>query len=278
MKIGIIAETLNTPSTGIGNYTKNLINDLKNVVPKKDSIYLINHNKTAFPPFQDLIIPNYFPIVKTYSWYPYVTRKIRKSDIDIVHNPTQTPTFFKFKQKYILTVHDISVFTNPETHTMSRVLLHKVLFPKTLKTADKIIAVSKHTKYELIKYFNLPEDKITVIYEAADSIFKPLNKEDKQTIADKYNLNYPFILYVGTLEPRKNIFALIKAFEIIINKNINYKLVIVGKKGWKYKEIFEYIQKKNLHKSIIFTDYIPYADLPGLYNLHSRKHITHSEI
>lgn len=153
-----------------------------------------------------------------------------------------------------------------ETFTPITLLRYKFLFPRTLKTADRIIAVSNSTKRDLINYFNIPEEKIKVILEAADEKFKLLNKEEINEVKQKYNLNFPFILYVGTLEARKNIPTLIKAFYKIKKKNIEHKLVIAGKKGWKYKEIFETIDKLDLQNDVVFTGYVSDEDLPALYN------------
>ncbi len=266
MDIGIIADALNSPSTGVGNYTKNLINGLQHTALGDDTVSLINSREVDAGLFPTIVIPNPFPVLKTYAWYLYLTKKLQKYDLAVIHNPTQAPTYFRLKQKYVLTVHDITTQVLPESHTNYRVTIYKELFPKTLKTADKIIAVSNHTKQDLIKYYGIPEDNIQVIYEAADSVFKPPSLEEKETVARRYNLNFPYILYVGTLEPRKNILILIKAFEMLKEADAGRKLVITGKKGWKYDSIFEYIAAKDLHRDVIFTGYVPNVDLPGLYN------------
>ena len=135
-----------------------------------------------------------------------------------------------------------------------------------LKRSDKIIAVSYSTKQDLMNYFKISDNKIKVIYEAADQIFQPLSSEKVQHFKDKYDLNYQYILYVGTLEPRKNIPLIIKAFYILNKEGFQHKLVIAGKKGWKYKTIYQLIDKLNLQKEVIFIGFIPDNDLPALYN------------
>jgi glycosyltransferase involved in cell wall biosynthesis len=187
-------------------------------------------------------------------------------ELDIIHNPCQIPTLFNFKQKCIITVYDLTPLLFSETHEKGRVLMHKYLFPLILKKSDKIISISHHTKNDIIKHFKIPEDNIKVIHLAANENYKPLNENEINNIKQKYNLNYPFILYVGTLEPRKNIPTLLKAFYKLKKQGIKHKLVITGKKGWKYKSIFETIEKLNLQKDVIFTGYVPDEDLPALYN------------
>ncbi len=266
MDIGIIADALNSPSTGVGNYTRNLIDNLQYTILGSDTISLINHMKTDPEAFPNIIVSNPFPILKTYAWYPYLVKKLRNYNLDVIHNPTQAPTYFQLNQKYVLTVHDVTTQILPESHTSYRVAIYNRLFPKTLKSADKIIAVSNHTKQDLVKHYGVPEDNIQVIYEAAGNEFRPLPQKEKISIIKRYKLNFPYILYVGTLEPRKNIPTLIKAFEIVKKTNMDKKLVITGKMGWKCDSIFEYVAAKGLQKDIIFTGYVPNADLPGLYN------------
>jgi len=266
MKVGVISAQLNQQLTGIGNYTHSLIKELNKLDTNEDFLFLINHQNNTFFTNDGIIVDNPFPILKTYAWYPYLIRKLRKYKLDIIHNPSQVPTFFKSKQKYILTLHDISPFLTPKEHRHGRVLVYKLLTPRTLKTADKIITVSNSTKNDLINYFNIPEEKIRVILLAADEKFKPLSNKEIREAKQKYTLNFPFILYVGTLEPRKNIPSLVKAFYKLKKKNLRYKLVITGKKGWKYKEIFETIDKLNLQNDVVFTGYVADEDLPALYN------------
>ena len=171
-----------------------------------------------------------------------------------------------FKQKYIITIHDLTLFITPKESKSGRPTFYKLFYPRTLRTADKIIADSNSTKRDLINYFNVPEEKIRVILLAADEKFKALNNEKINEVKQKYNLKYPFILYVGGLAFHKNIPTLIKAFYKIKKDEKKQKLVIAGGKGWKYKEIFETIDKLNLQNDVIFTGYVLDVDLPALYN------------
>lgn len=267
MKIGIIADSLNDNFTGVSNYTYNLIDNLSNLDNNDDVFQLINYKTNQhFSQLKTIKINNPFRVLKTYGWYPYLIRKLKKFDLDIIHNPSQIPTYVKAKQKYILTVHDLTPFIVPSESKFGRPTIHKILFPRTLRNADKIIADSYNTKKDLINYFKIPADKIRVIYLAASEKFKPLDNQGIYTFKEKYGFNFSFILYVGTLEGRKNIPFLIKSFYEFRKKSQNVKLVIAGKKGWKYKNIFSMIDELNLNNEIIFTGYVPEEDLPGLYS------------
>ena len=267
MKIGIISEAINDKNvTGIGTYTYNLLKILQ-VKSKHNRYFSINHLNIKMFDHDTLIVENPFKqILQTYMWYPYLIIRLRKTDLDLIHNPSQIPTFFKPAQKYIITVCDLTPLKFPKEHKIGKELIYKLLYPRTLKYSDRIIAISCSTKQDLINHFKIPDNKIKVIHLAADEKFQPPEKKSILKFKTEYNLNYPFILYVGTLEPRKNIPTLIKAFYNLKKYNLPHKLVIAGKKGWKYKSIFETIEKLDLQDDVIFTGYVPSEDLPALYS------------
>ena len=273
MKVGIIADRLNRPRTGIGNYIYNLIKEFAKTNENRGKVYLINYEKTnIFPNLNEIIVENPLKNITKksyYFWHLYLQFKLNKENFkfDIIHSPENAALFIKLKhQKKIITVYDITPYLFPESFTPITLLRYKLLFPKTLKTADKIITDSNSTKRDLINYFNVPAEKIKVILLAADEKFKPLNHEEVNEVKQRYKLEFSFILYVGTLEQRKNIPTLIKAFYKLKKDETKQKLVIAGGKGWKYKEIFETIDKLNLQKDVIFTGYVLDEDLPALYN------------
>jgi glycosyltransferase involved in cell wall biosynthesis len=123
-----------------------------------------------------------------------------------------------------------------------------------------VIAVSKTTKKDLVKLYNVPEEKIEVVYNGFE---KKINIES----SNKYRVttDTPYILYVGTLQPRKNINVLIQAFKKFLKNHSDYKLILVGKKGWMYERIFKEVGDLGLQKSVIFTGYLPDEDVVGLY-------------
>lgn len=268
MKIGIISERLNRPLTGVATYTHHLIKGISMIYPQ-DKIYLIDYRD--YETFEDLnkiiIAPSVRHLPqKSYFWHLYLQFKLKKNNLnlDVIHSPENAALFIKLKyQKKIITVHD-SQYLFPESTTLITRLRYKFLLSRTLKTADKIIAVSNSIKKDLITYFNIPEGKIKVIFEAADEKFKPISHEGVNEVKQKYNLSSPFILYVGLLTKHKNIPVLIKAF-YKIKSGIKHKLVITGTKAWKYREVFETVKKLNLQNDIIFTGYVD-EDLPALYN------------
>jgi glycosyltransferase involved in cell wall biosynthesis len=191
--------------------------------------------------------------------------KLRKYKFDIVHDLSQIgPFLFNLPFKRISTIHDLSAILFPETFDVFSVLLQKYVLPMTLKNVDVVITISENTKKDIVKYLKYPKEKIKRIYLGVDERFKPLEKTDN--VLNKYNIISPYILYVGTLQPRKNITLFIKAFYKLKRNGIEHKLVVAGGKGWKYKEIYKTINKLKLQKEVIFTGYVEDDDLPYLYN------------
>ncbi|XRP97070.1 glycosyltransferase family 4 protein [Methanocaldococcus sp. 16A] len=279
MKIGIIANPIDDIKTGIGSYTYNVLSELFKIEYEKnnDNKYTIIHRKKCehlnnmlnkYNFLNEIIIPvPKIPFGHEIQKMIITPKVLKNHDFDIVHDVYHFgPFLFLKKPKRILTVYDLTPLLYSKTHKKSKVLMHKYYFPLVLKVTDKIIAISHHTKNDIIKHFKIPEDKIRVIHLAANENYRPLKENEINKIKQKYNLNDPFILYVGTLEPRKNILNLLKAFYKLKKQGIKHKLVITGKKGWKYRNIFELIDKLNLQKEVIFTGYVPDEDLPGLYN------------
>ncbi|MBA2858827.1 glycosyltransferase involved in cell wall biosynthesis [Methanococcus maripaludis] len=265
MKIGIITESLNRPKTGVELYLSNLLSNFD----VKHDIYCINYKKLHLEKFNEYIISNPFKKLFTTLWYPYVIYTLKNTTgFNIIHNPRHFPTIFNLKHsKYIITVHDIFGITlNSKNYETYKKVAYRLLLPKTLKSADKIIAVSENTKNDLIKHFKIPPNKIKVIYNAANETFAKLNEIEISNIKKKYAIDYPFIFYVGGLAAHKNIVRLIESYSKLKMLGVSHKLLLAGVKRYKYNEIFETIEKLNLQKDVVFTGYVPDEDLPGLYN------------
>lgn len=145
----------------------------------------------------------------------------------------------------------------------------------SVEKADAIIAISQSTQNDIIKYYDIPANKIRVIYPGYDrEKFMVARDNDKsQQVKAKYGINGPFIISVGTLQPRKNYPKLLEAFAMVKGKGLRVKgqldalrLVIAGKKGWLYQDIFSKVKEFGLERDVIFTDFIPDDDLVVLYN------------
>lgn len=257
MRIGLDVQTTLGRKTGFGFYVSNLVKTLERIDKKNEYSFLqpeING---------DLSTP------KRWVWDQITFPKLAKqAKVDILHQPCFSVPIF-YRGKVVVTIHDlISVFFGYNIPFWSRQFFAKWM-PFTYRFADHFIAVSEHTKKDAIKVLGIPAEKITVIREAADERYQVITDQKAlQAVREKYKLGTaPFILHVGTLEPRKNLPFLVRAFALAKkNHHIEAKLVITGKKGWYYEGLFQLVDELKLHEDVLFTGYVEDEDIPALYN------------
>lgn len=166
----------------------------------------------------------------------------------------------------IFTLHDLIFRFDPGSHkALNRIYLN-LMAPRFLHAAQAIIAVSECSKRDAVRLYNVPAEKIHVIYEGVDPRFRPVaDAQALESVRQRYGLPQRFILHVGTIEPRKNLPALFEAFSNLQPPASSLKLAIAGKKGWLTEETFE--RAKILGDDVIFTGYVADEDLPALYTL-----------
>jgi len=258
MKIGIITDSIRDQSTGIGFYAKDVVTSLMEA-DKKNEYFFIDFMQTTFNKEILIKINNPFKYFKTYLWHNYIPFKTKNIDADVILNLSACPHFFPFPQKEIFFVYDISWYLYPKYHPTSRVLFYKFFFKKCLKNSKTIVVDSISTKNDLIKYFEIPAEKIYVIYPGYKD-----NTRDVKKI--KYAIDFPYILFIGTMEPRKNVESIIKAYKRLKDtQNIKQKLILCGKKGWLFENIFNLIKKFELEKDILYFGYITNEEKKYLY-------------
>ncbi|MBU1077501.1 MAG: glycosyltransferase family 4 protein [Spirochaetes bacterium] len=254
MKIGINATyAVSERPTGIGNYIINLIHALLKV-DNKNQYYLFYRNRIKKFQFLHFETPSI-------RFNPYFFKD--KQNIEIFHDPSSK--YIRMgKSRSIITVHDI-VVARSEDYTSEK--FKRSQMPKlkrSLDKADHIITVSEFTKRELLKYFNLQEEKISSVHHGVNSnIFMPGSKNPdfvkKQKIPKKY------LFFVGNIEKRKNLIGIIKSFEVIRRKEKDLFLILAGKNGYGGEEIRTFIAKSPAKKNIIELNYIPNNELPLFY-------------
>ncbi len=272
MKIAINTLALYKTKVGMGKYIMELVNR----VPKDDLentylIYVSEENK----PFFNISERNVsikkvskiwtHPFLKIFWEQLFLPISLWKNNVNIYHAPGFVLPLFKSENiKYVVTVADMTFFSHPQYHMAKKNFYFQQLIPYSLQKAEKIIVISESTRNDIIKITKINPAKIQTIHLGVDDIFEKKKKAACQHIQGKYGIKHPYILFVGMLEPRKNIEGLIKAFSSAERKG--YRLVIVGKKGWMYESIFALIKKLNIEEEIIFTGYVPDEELPYLYS------------
>lgn len=202
---------------------------------------------------------------------PLLDLIVGKSQVFFMPNLNISPVSSRCKK--IITFHDLSYEIYPEYFSLKRRLWHKFINPKKqAREAYKLIAISESTKNDLVNLYNIPSDTIKVIHSGISQKFQPIFWNDIRLarIKEKYRLPDSFILYLGAIEPRKNISGLIKAFNELksTNKDANdIKLVIAGIRGWLYNEIIKTARESRYARDIIFTGFIDDRDKLFVYNL-----------
>lgn len=166
----------------------------------------------------------------------------------------------------VLTVHDLIFRHLPEHHKpLNRWYLNATL-PLYCRRATQLIAVSEQTKRDLVTLYRVPPEKITVIYEAAAPHFAPQPPATVAAVRARYGLPERYVLFVGTLEPRKNLSRLLAAFERLHAEQLTEALVVVGKKGWLYDDFFAALERSPARQAVLFPGFVPDADLPAFYS------------
>ncbi len=195
---------------------------------------------------------------------------LNRQKLDLFHAPTGSLPL-TYRGKAVITIHDLAIYKHPEWFPSGQWFSKKIVVPRSLKKADKIIAVSENTKQDIIDLFQIPEHKIQVIYEASSlssrgggqSPTRPACRSQgsgrKQSPLETklHNLDN-YILFIGTLEPRKNLTRLLKAFALYCRKypKKTEKLVIIGGEGWKFEPIYQAVVDLKLKTRVVFTGYV----------------------
>jgi glycosyltransferase involved in cell wall biosynthesis len=168
--------------------------------------------------------------------------------------------------KTVFTLHDLIYCVHPETHKPLNRWFLTLMMPRFLRMADAVIAISENTRQDAVRFYHLEEDKIHVVYEGVNPSFRPAPAGAIAEIRRLYSLPDRFILYLGTIEPRKNLITLLEAYRHLLRGDSELRLVIAGKKGWLYTGFFERMREWGLEEQVLFPGFIPEADLPALYS------------
>jgi glycosyltransferase involved in cell wall biosynthesis len=261
VKICIDIQSVISHQTGVARYTFELVKALSEITEKTDIVlsyfdFLNRFNGLEYfinKPIKIMPGRLYNQLWKKFHFPPY---NWLSGNYDIYHFPNFCLPPMS-KGKFIITIHDTAFMRYPEYIEPKNLAFLKQELEGSIGKASKIITVSDFTKSEIINYFGTNSEKIKVIYEGIDKDFKKVETK-------KLDLPELYILFVGTLEPRKNIEGLIRSFSIQRQKG--YKLVVAGEKGWFYEGIFKLVKEQGLDEEVIFLGYVPQEDLPEVYS------------
>jgi glycosyltransferase involved in cell wall biosynthesis len=270
MRIGFDGTPLLGQRSGVGHYTGRLLAHLVQQRPEWE--YLLFSNRSLDPLEAELA--GTLPVMANFGLSRFVWMQlmlphiIRQRQPDLCHFPNNTAPI-GLRTPYILTIHDASLFLHSQHHPPSRLLALRLLLPQVARRATAVITVSHHARRDLMQILNLPTKKMHVIHEAAPAGFQPLNDPiQRRQLQARYNLPDKFVLFVGTIEPRKNLKRLIRAVATLRQRGCNTRLVLVGPNGWLINgSLKKEIEALGLQEAVQNLGYVPQQDLPGIYSL-----------
>ena len=267
MKIAYDAKRAYHNSSGLGNYSRDLIRMMGKKLPNS-ILYLLNPKPSNRKPFVGDHIIEIRPKWKTLGtfWRQFRAYKVaKKHHADIFHGlSNELPLGNSFDLKKVVTIHDVIFLRYPEWYKKADVKIYTAKTVKACKNADVVVAISEQTKSDLIEFLNIPEEKIQVIYQTCHPAFlKTYTPQELEDIRLKYKLPKAFMLNVGTIEPRKNIKTVLKAMRKV--KDIPF--VMIGRKTGYFNTLEAYAKQYNLSNRIINPNVDSMEDLAKIYQL-----------
>jgi len=271
MRIAFDGTTLTPGRTGVGYYTEHLLQHLaREVQATGDEIYVLSNKpidtQAPLPPHVRVHEGHRFPI--RIGWMQLrAASALDAVKPDVAHFtngmvPIGSPV------TTIVTVHDMSLRLYPQCHPVRRLMLNRPLMHVAIQKASAIVTVSHSTRRDLLRLHGVSPDRVSVVHEAASPVFRPIaDRAYLDVIKSRYGLPDRFILYVGTIEPRKNLGRLMEAFAAARKAGIPHHLVCVGPYGWSSSDLAGRIDRLGIRDAVHFTGYVPFDDLPAIYNL-----------
>lgn len=273
MNIGFDAKRAYLNNSGLGNYARTLIKSLNEYYPENTYTLFTprqseNNFKKQAASCSNIIVhePQSFIDKKLRSrWRSYgITGILKEEAVNVYHGLSNELPFNinEFKGKKIVTIHDLIFVRYPKLYPYLDRKIYNKKFRHACDVADTIIAISEETKRDIEKYYFIPENKIQVVYQSCDEAFyKEYSEDESQQIRSIYQLPENYLLYVGTIEERKNLLTIVKALKQV--KDL--PLVVIGKKKSYFQKVMEFLEKNHLKERVIFLENVDNDHLPVIY-------------
>jgi glycosyltransferase involved in cell wall biosynthesis len=274
MRIGIDGIPLHYLKTGIGHYTFEVARCLALASPS-DEFELISPHPFISQPgdVSDQELPTNLRAVRVEAnllerrwWSIGLPRYIKRHPLALFHGTNFEVPLWK-RCPTVLTIHDLSALLYPEKHQRRFRYRSRLLLPRMSRTATMIVTPSESVRREVCEHLHVTPEKVVAVPEAARRIFRQMSLEQTVATRKRFGVEDEFLLYVGTIEPRKNLLTLVRAFvEILRTTKHRPQLVIAGKKGWLSDELYAYIKASETSDRILFTGYVTDDELCALYS------------
>jgi glycosyltransferase involved in cell wall biosynthesis len=269
MKIGIDGIPLAQVKTGVGHYTFEIARGVS-LLHEDDEFQVVSH--LPFEPSAIVcdstklrFIHEPVNAASKHWWTLGLPLYIRRNSLDLFHGTNYDIPVWGGRPT-VLTIHDLSLLLFPDTHETRRVNRAKRRLPVMARLATRIIVPTESVRAEVVEHLKTDPSKIAVIEEAARRCFRPIARNECEQVLRRLGVEDSFILYVGAIEPRKNLITLIKAFEEIYRASeFRPQLVIAGPNGWLSDDLFRYVERSPVKERILLTGYLGDEDLRALY-------------
>jgi glycosyltransferase involved in cell wall biosynthesis len=270
MLLAFDATTIRGNKTGVGYYSARLLERLTSVGGDEnpiDEVLVLSNRELDFTPIPRcrLVDEGRFPLraVWMQAVLPFVLDRLRP---DLCHFTNFLGPYFT-SAPYVVTFHDMTLELLPECHTWKKRLLTRALSPEIARGARLIITPSQSAKRDLSRLFAIPEEKIRAIPHAPDGQFRPRrDRESLARIEKRYGIRTPYVLYVGTLEPRKNLTRAMTAFSRVSSRYPEHSFYLAGELGWRSKELLRTLDTIENRERIARLGYVAEEDLAALYS------------
>lgn len=265
---------------GIGRYVRELVRALARLDGENEYVICWARDAGDPPPVEDVPLRSRlvrFPLTERmliWLWHRLqipLWAELFTGPLDLFHSPDFTLPPLRGANG-VLTVHDLSFLRVPECADPAQRRYLTAVVPRSARRADAVLADSQNTRHDLVDLFGLPESKVTVVYPGVDSRFRQVKDgEMRRRVRDRYSLTGPFILALGTLEPRKNLDRLLRAYARLPREAPGGAtvppLAFSGDVGWLVDSAFRLVDELELSQQIRFLGYVPDEDLPTLLSM-----------
>jgi glycosyltransferase involved in cell wall biosynthesis len=264
--VGYDATTVTGQLSGVGYYTARLLASLANGAGSGvvDRLVVLSNRETSIEPGPRVTLyeGQRFPVRSVWMQFllPGILKRLRP---DVVHY-TNYLAPVRAQVPYVVSVHDMSVSLMPQFHTLKKRLLTSRLVPVVARRASLVLTPSENTRRDVIRLLRLDPGRVRVIPYAPAPTFRPVTEGRERLRA--LGLGGPYFLYVGTLEPRKNLARALRAFARIASGLPDHRFVIVGQRGWKYDDVLQEASRDELRGRVDLLGYVAEEDLPALYS------------
>lgn len=271
MKIGIDATSLCRKLTGLEKYTYGLVESLLRYDERNR--YFVFFRKHIPSELEEvcrghmlICSPFKHQVPTEQVWLPYAKMKY---GLDLMLFPAFPPGFF-VPGDFVYVLHDANIWKHKRSLSWKGKFYFKPLSLIAVKRAANLMTVSESAREDICRYAKVAESKVVCIGNSIRPHFKVLgDKTFSERVRAEHGLPERFLLFVGSIEPRKNLTALVKAFKVIVDKNLlpGYCLVLAGRKAWGFKSLVDHVRKAGLEERVLFTGYLPEEELVALYNM-----------